>query len=92
MGFDHNGSTWIGPNSTNDTGRIQKGFPSISLVPNGSQWQYNMGHRTVVDFDLNTTVTGNNTTVSLFLDVLFSSAGPDGNPPLPDRYPLGSDC
>lgn len=92
--LSYNGSTWVGPNSTSDTVRIQgRASPSYSL---GTEW-VPMGNTTwvtgtIVDFDLNTTVTGNNTSVSLFLDVPSSlPAGPDGNPLPPDRYPLGSD-
>ena len=45
--LSYNGSTWIGPNSTNDTVRIQgraspKYFVRHRMGPNG---QYNMGHR-----------------------------------------------
>ena len=46
----------------------------------------------VIDSDLNSSVLGNNTSVSLFLDVPSSlPAGPDGNPLPPDRYTLGSE-
>lgn len=92
--LSYNGSTWVGPNQTTDDVRIQgRASPIFNL---GTEW-VPMGNTTwisgsVIDSDLNSSVLGNNTSVSLFLDVPSSlPAGPDGNPLPPDRYTLGSE-
>ena len=92
--LSYNGSTWVSANSTTDSVRVQgRATPNISL---GAEW-VPMGNTTwvsgsIIDFDLNSTIIGNNTSVSLFLDVPSPlPPGPDGNPLPADRYSLGSD-
>lgn len=92
--LSYNGSTWISPNQTTDSVRVQgRASPSFTL---GDEW-VPMGNNSwisgsIIDSDLNVTVIGNNTSVSLFLDVPSTlPPGPDGNPLPPDRFTLASD-
>ena len=87
----YNGSTWMAPNSTSDTVRIQ-GLANATATF-GTDWTPRGGTNWISgsarDLVLNTPVTGNNSSVTVLLQVPSDlPATPDGFPAGPDSYTL----
>jgi len=83
----YNGSTWMAPNSTDDSVRIQ-GIANAS-VTFGEEWTARGSTNWISGFArdlvLNSPVTGNNSSVTVLLQV------PSDLPPTPDGFPASPD-
>lgn len=91
--LSYNGSTWMAPNSSSDTIRIQ-GLANAT-ASFGSDWTPRGGTNwvsgTARDLVLNSPVTGNNSSVSVLLQVPSDlPSTPDGFPAGPDSYTLAT--